>query len=72
VTHEQPTAFSEAVGKPVVNVLIPAAPAPTTGVILHVLAGGECARRKLTVARGASGLLMSFGARSSRSRRTEA
>ena len=30
VTHEQPTIFCEAIGKPVVNVFIPAAPAPTT------------------------------------------
>ncbi|NBU17638.1 MAG: DUF502 domain-containing protein, partial [Actinobacteria bacterium] len=28
VTHEQPTVFSQAIGKPVVNIFIPAAPAP--------------------------------------------
>ena len=59
VTHEQPTVFSEAVGKPVVNVFIPAAPAPTTGVILHV-SPEEVRETKLTVGE-ALGLLMSFG-----------
>ena len=59
VTHEQPTVFSEAIGKPVVNVFIPAAPAPTTGVILH-LAPDEVRETKLTVGE-ALGLLMSFG-----------
>ncbi len=59
VTHEQPTIFSEAVGKPVVNVFIPAAPAPTTGVILQV-SPDEVRETKLTVGE-ALGLLMSFG-----------
>jgi uncharacterized membrane protein len=59
VTHEQPTVFSEAIGKPVVNVFIPAAPAPTTGVILH-LSPDEVRETKLTVGE-ALGLLMSFG-----------
>ena len=59
VTHEQPTVFSEAIGKPVVNVFIPAAPAPTTGVILH-LSPEEVRETKLTVGE-ALGLLMSFG-----------
>ena len=59
VTHEQPTVFSEAVGKPVVNVFIPAAPAPTTGVILQV-SPDEVRETKLTVGE-ALGLLMSFG-----------
>jgi len=60
VTHEQPTVFSEAIGKPVVNVFIPAAPAPTTGVILQV-SPDEVRETKLTVGE-ALGLLMSFGA----------
>ena len=59
VTHEQPTVFSEAIGKQVVNVFIPAAPAPTTGVILH-LSPEEVRETKLTVGE-ALGLLMSFG-----------
>jgi uncharacterized membrane protein len=59
VTHEQPTVFSQAIGKPVVNVFIPAAPAPTTGVILH-LSPDEVRETKLTVGE-ALGLLMSFG-----------
>lgn len=59
VTHEQPTVFSQAIGKPVVNVFIPAAPAPTTGVILH-LSPEEVRETKLTVGE-ALGLLMSFG-----------
>ena len=59
VTHEQPTVFSEAIGKPVVNVFIPAAPAPTTGVILQV-SPDEVRETKLTVGE-ALGLLMSFG-----------
>jgi uncharacterized membrane protein len=60
VTHEQPTVFSEALGRPVVNVFIPAAPAPTTGVILAV-PPEDVRETKLTVAE-ALGLLMSFGA----------
>jgi len=60
VTHEQPEAFCEAIGKPVVNVFIPAAPAPTTGVILQV-SPDEVRETKLTVGE-ALGLLMSFGA----------
>ena len=59
VTHEQPTVFSQAIGKPVVNVFIPAAPAPTTGVILQV-SPEEVRETKLTVGE-ALGLLMSFG-----------
>jgi uncharacterized membrane protein len=59
VTHEQPTVFSQAIGKPVVNVFIPAAPAPTTGVILH-LSPDEVRETNLTVGE-ALGLLMSFG-----------
>lgn len=59
VTHEQPTVFSQALGKQVVNVFIPAAPAPTTGVILH-LSPDEIRETKLTVGE-ALGLLMSFG-----------
>ena len=59
VTHEQPTVFSEAIGKQVVNVFIPAAPAPTTGVILP-LSPDEVRETKLTVGE-ALGLLMSFG-----------
>ena len=60
VTHEQPTAFSEAIGRPVVNVFIPAAPAPTSGFILQVPAE-EIRETKLKVSE-ALGLLMSFGA----------
>ena len=59
VTHEHPTVFSQALGKPVVNVFIPAAPAPTTGVILQV-SPDEIRETKLTVGE-ALGLLMSFG-----------
>lgn len=59
VTHEQPTVFSQAIGKPVVNVFIPAAPAPTNGVILQV-SPDEIRETKLTVGE-ALGLLMSFG-----------
>lgn len=59
VTHEQPTVFSQVLGKQVVNVFIPAAPAPTTGVILH-LSPDEIRETKLTVGE-ALGLLMSFG-----------
>ena len=60
VTHEQPKAFSEAIGVEVVNVFIPAAPAPTSGFILQVPAS-EIRETKLTVPE-AIGLLMSFGA----------
>jgi uncharacterized membrane protein len=60
VTHEQPTAFSEAIGRPVVNVFIPAAPAPTSGFILQV-PPEEIRETKLKVSE-ALGLLMSFGA----------
>jgi uncharacterized membrane protein len=59
VTHEQPTVFSQAIGKQVVNIFIPAAPAPTTGVILQV-SPDEIRETKLTVGE-ALGLLMSFG-----------
>ena len=60
VTHEQPKAFSEAIGQEVVNVFIPAAPAPTSGFILQVPVN-EIRETKLTVLE-AIGLLMSFGA----------
>ena len=60
VTHEQPTAFSEAIGRPVVNVFIPAAPAPTSGFILQV-PPDEIRETKLKVSE-ALALLMSFGA----------
>lgn len=60
VTHEQPAIFSEALGRPVVNVFIPAAPAPTTGVILAV-PPEDVRETKLSVTE-ALGLLMSFGA----------
>ena len=48
------------VGKPVVNVFIPAAPAPTSGFILQV-PPEEIRETKLKVSE-ALGLLMSFGA----------
>ena len=60
VTHEQPKAFSQAIGRPVVNVFVPAAPAPTSGFILQVPVE-EIRETKLTVPE-AIGLLMSFGA----------
>jgi uncharacterized membrane protein len=60
VTHEQPAAFSEALGRPVVNVFIPAAPAPTSGFILQV-PPEDIRETKLKVSE-ALALLMSFGA----------
>jgi len=60
VTHEQPAAFSEALGRPVVNVFIPTAPAPTSGFILQV-PPEDIRETKLKVSE-ALGLLMSFGA----------
>lgn len=60
VTHEQPKAFSQAIGREVVNVFIPAAPAPTSGFILQIPVE-EIRETKLTVPE-AIGLLMSFGA----------
>jgi len=60
VTHENPAIFSEALGKPVVNVFVPTAPAPTNGFILQV-SPEDVRETKLTVSE-ALGLLMSFGA----------
>jgi len=60
VTHEQPAIFSETLGRPVVNVFVPTAPAPTNGFILQVPAE-EIQETKLKVSE-ALGLLMSFGA----------
>jgi uncharacterized membrane protein len=60
VTHEQPAVFSEALGRPVVNVFIPAAPAPTSGFILQV--PPEDIRETRLKVSEALGLLMSFGA----------
>lgn len=60
MTHEQPAAFSEALGQPVVNVFVPTAPAPTNGFILQVPPSG-IRETKLSVSE-ALGLLMSFGA----------
>ena len=60
VTHEQPAIFSETLGRPVVNVFVPTAPAPTNGFILQVPAE-EVQETKLKVSE-ALGLLMSFGA----------
>lgn len=60
VTNEQPTAFSEAVGRPVVNVFVPNAPAPTAGFILQV-EPSQIRETQLGVSQ-AIGLLVSFGA----------
>ena len=60
VTHEQPTAFSEALGRQVVNVFVPNAPAPTAGFILQV-EPHQIRETQLGVSQ-AIGLLVSFGA----------
>jgi uncharacterized membrane protein len=60
VTHENPVIFSEALGKTVINVFVPTAPAPTNGFILQV-SPEDVRETKLTVSE-ALGLLMSFGA----------
>jgi uncharacterized membrane protein len=60
VTHENPATFSEALGKTVINVFVPTAPAPTNGFILQV-SPEDVRETKLTVSE-ALGLLMSFGA----------
>jgi uncharacterized membrane protein len=59
VTNEQPTAFSEAIGKQVVNVFVPNAPAPTAGFILQV-EPSQIRETELGVSQ-AIGLLVSFG-----------
>lgn len=60
VTHEQPEAFSEALGRKVVNVFVPNAPAPTAGFILQV-EPHQIRETQLGVSQ-AIGLLVSFGA----------
>ena len=60
VTHEQPAAFSEALGRQVVNVFVPNAPAPTAGFILQV-EPSQIRETRLGVSQ-AIGLLVSFGA----------
>jgi uncharacterized membrane protein len=60
VTNEQPDAFSEAVGRQVVNVFVPNAPAPTAGFILQV-EPSQIRETQLGVSQ-AIGLLVSFGA----------
>lgn len=60
VTNEQPEAFSEAIGRPVVNVFVPNAPAPTAGFILQV-EPAQIRETQLGVSQ-AIGLLVSFGA----------
>ena len=60
VTHEQPEAFSEALGRKVVNVFVPNAPAPTAGFILQV-EPHQIRETELGVSQ-AIGLLVSFGA----------
>lgn len=60
VTHEQPEAFSEALGRKVVNVFVPNAPAPTAGFILQV-DPSQLRETQLGVSQ-AIGLLVSFGA----------
>lgn len=60
VTHEQPEAFCEALGRKVVNVFVPNAPAPTAGFILQV-EPGQIRETNLGVSQ-AIGLLVSFGA----------
>lgn len=60
VTHEQPEAFSEALGRKVVNVFVPNAPAPTAGFILQV-EPSQVRETQLGVSQ-AIGLLVSFGA----------
>lgn len=60
VTHEQPTAFSEALGRKVVNVFVPNAPAPTAGFILQI--EPHLIRETQLGVSQAIGLLVSFGA----------
>ncbi len=60
VTHEQPEAFSQALGRQVVNVFVPNAPAPTAGFILQV-EPSQVRETQLGVSQ-AIGLLVSFGA----------
>lgn len=60
VTNEQPEAFSEALGRKVVNVFVPNAPAPTAGFILQV-EPSQIRETQLGVSQ-AIGLLVSFGA----------
>lgn len=60
VTHEQPEAFSEVLGRKVVNVFVPNAPAPTAGFILQV-EPHQVRETQLGVSQ-AIGLLVSFGA----------
>jgi uncharacterized membrane protein len=60
VTNEQPAAFCEAVGRPVVNVFVPNAPAPTAGFILQV-EPSQIRETQLGVSQ-TIGLLVSFGA----------
>lgn len=60
VTHEQPEAFSEALGRQVVNVFVPNAPAPTAGFVLQV-DPSQIRETDLGVSQ-AIGLLVSFGA----------
>jgi len=60
VTHEQPEAFSQALGRQVVNVFVPNAPAPTAGFILQV-EPSQIRETQLGVSQ-AIGLLVSFGA----------
>jgi uncharacterized membrane protein len=60
VTHEQPEIFNEALGRKVVNVFVPNAPAPTAGFILQV-EPHQIRETQLRVSQ-AIGLLVSFGA----------
>lgn len=60
VTHEQPEAFNDALGRKVVNVFVPNAPAPTAGFILQV-EPSQVRETDLRVSQ-AIGLLVSFGA----------
>lgn len=59
VTNEQPAAFCEALGRQVVNVFVPNAPAPTAGFILQV-EPSQIRETQLGVSQ-AIGLLVSFG-----------
>ncbi|MEI7651314.1 MAG: DUF502 domain-containing protein [Verrucomicrobiota bacterium] len=60
LTHEKPEAFSDALGRKVVNVFVPTSPTPTSGFVLQV-PPDEIRETKLTVSE-AIGLLVSFGA----------
>ncbi len=60
VTHEQPTVFSEALQRPVVNVFVPTSPTPTSGFVLQV-PPDNLRETSLTISE-AIGLLVSFGA----------